>query len=81
MFYFFLLVPVKIKLTHVGLGLKQGHFKKCKSSFHVIGCGLFCLNSGMSPVPVVFSWILRHGQVKSAIEMTFKKAFLPGCAR
>lgn len=33
---FFLLVPMEIKLNHVSLELKPGHFKKSNSSSNVI---------------------------------------------
>lgn len=70
---------MEIKLNHVSLELKQGHFEKAKSLSHVIFYR-FCLNSGMFPVSIVLGWILRYGRPKSATEMTFTKAFLPGYA-
>lgn len=79
----FSLVSMEIKLNHVSLRSKQGHFKKCKSTFNYLLWDFFfvCFLFEFYEVPDAYCLGLDtlYGQPKSATEMTFTKAFLPGC--
>lgn len=78
---FFSLGSHGMKLSHGGLRIKQGHFKKCKNLLLLLVGFCFLLFEFWN-VPSVYCLGLDtlYGQPKSATETTFTKAFLPGCA-